>query len=795
MNTIFRNFLSVLRRFKMATALNVLGLSVAFAAFMIIMMQVDYDRSFDRSHPDADRIFRIESGSADNDQWTAILSRPLAEAFIHSSPHIQAGAYSNILRQLTFSVEAHGGKNVFTEDLSEVSTGFVDVFAFDMVEGSEHAIDDPDKALIPLSLARKLFAVEPATGRRLEGIYCTINFGGARADVPHSSYTVGGVYRDFPLNVTATNAVYVSIPATENLNSWNNWNYTTYVRLNDAQSVDGLVDNFKRGFDPSVIPEWGREAYGSPVLRCTPLTALHYLTEVKFDMSPKASRSTTIMLSAITIVILLIAGINYMNFSMAIVPKRIRSINTQKILGGDTGTIRATLVAEAVGIALLSFLIALWIVAAAKDTPLTQLVDADISLSIHPWIIIITGLTAIAMGILAGIYPAWYITSFQPSIVLKGNFGLSSAGRRLRNALISVQFIASFGLIIGTSFMYMQNRFMQRTPLGFDKDRLIVSDINGNVTQNLDAFKSRLNGIASVDAVTCSQVLIAGGDMFTGWGRTYHDESIMYNVLHVEPSFLDFMGIQVSEGRSFRPEDANSDQGVYVFNETARSSFGLKLNESIDDDEIVGFMPDVKFASMRTKVAPMAFFVGTKNTRPPQYVYVRIKAGSDMRAAAADVRSTLKEFDSEYPFDVRFYDEALSQTYAKEQGLATLISVFSLLAILISIVGVFGLVMFESEYRRKEISLRKVFGSTTGEILLMFNKTYLRILTICFLIAAPVAWYAVDRWMENFAYRTPLHWWVFAAAFAVVGALTMGVVTFQSRRAALANPAEAIKRE
>ncbi|MDR1258419.1 MAG: ABC transporter permease [Tannerellaceae bacterium] len=784
MKTILRNLLSVLRRFKMATALNVLGLSVAFAAFMIIMMQVDYDRGFDRSHPDYDRIFRMEVGNVNlGNNRQAIVSRPLIEAFIQSSPHITAGAYASQPYQVFFTVEAGGGKNAYLESSRDVSTGYTRVFTFDMLEGSDRALEDPEKVLIPESLARRIFGAEAATGRRLEGT--------------SRVYTVGGVFRDFPGNASTSNVVYIPIPADENINNWGNWNYVAYLRLNEPGNVDGLTDNFRKALDTSILPEWMQGNLEKLAIMFTPLADTHFVTGVAYDSTPKASRQTVLILFGIAIIIVLIAGINYMNFSAALAPKRIRSINTQKVLGCRGRVLRSALVAEAAIIAGISYLIGLGMVVMAGDTPLASLVEADISLSAHTGLAVLTGGVALVTGILAGLYPALYMTSFPPAMVLKGSFGLSPQGRQLRNALISVQFIASFALIIGASFMYLQNYFMQHAPLGYDKDQIIIADINGNINKSRDAFTDRMKSFAGVEDVTYSQFLISSGDHYMGWGRAYHDRNINYTCLPVEPSFLRVMGIEVSEGRDFRPEDANTRHGVYVFNEKARRAYDLQLNDNIDSTEIVGFMPDVKFASFRMEVAPMAFIVwGTQDQWDmTRYAYVKVQAGADLRAAIAHVRGTLREFDDEYLFDVRFFDEVLDRMYTKELALGTLISLFSLVAILISIVGVFGLVVFESEYRRREISLRKVFGSTTGQILVMFNRTYLRILALCFVVAAPAAWYAVSRWLENFAYRTPLYWWVYCAAFAVVAALTVLTVTFQSRRAANANPAESIRAE
>jgi putative ABC transport system permease protein len=794
MKTIFRNFLSVLKRFKMATVLNILGLSVAFVAFMIIMMQVDYDRNFNRSHPHASHIYRVEVGGTLGNDWQSIICRPLMENFIASSPHILGGGYHNQPSSAFITVEANGGKHSYLEDMLTVSAhdggdsvaipnAFTDVFTFDMLEGSARALDEPNQVLLPQSLAEKFFGHEPATGRRME----------ARGN----TYTVGGVFRDFPRNTSTHNTVYTAIPKEENRTNWGNWNYAAYIRVDAPENVEGLLENFKKTFDTSSSGEGFKEQFEALALRFTPLAETHFITGVTYDDTPKSSRQTLYLLLGIAFIIVLIAGINYTNFSTALTPKRIKSINTQKVLGGDEQRIRLALLIEAVSVALLSYLIALGLTAVAHLTPLASLVDADITLAAHPLLVALTGCIALATGLLAGLYPARYMTSFPPALVLKGSFGLSPRGRQLRNALISVQFIASFALVIGASFMYLQNYFMQHTSLGFEKDQLLITGLNSNIHKGMDAFDNQLKSFAGVQDVTYAQFLLSSSDTYMGWGRAYHDQEIHYQCLPVEPSFLQVMGIEVAEGRDFRPEDAATRHGVYIFNEKARRAYNLELDDHIDSARIIGFIPDIKFASLRQEVSPMAFYVwGTQNWgNKPSNAYIKVKAGSDMRAAIEHVRSTLKTFDSEYPFNVRFFDQVLNRTYRKEQTFSALISLFSLVAIVISIVGVFGLVVFDSEYRRREISLRKVFGSTTGGILILFNKTYLRILLLCFVIAAPVAWYTVSHWLENFAYRTPLYWWVYLAAFAFVSLFTIGVVSFQNWQAANANPVESIKAE
>lgn len=785
MKTILRNLLSVSRRFKMAMLLNVLGLSVAFAAFVLIMMQVDYDRNFDKGIKHWDHIFRVEVAYQSGERQ-AIINRPLAEAFIRSSPHIQAGALTDPWGGATFFyTEENGARNNFRERWMRIFPEYADVFAFDMREGSADKLKEPAMVLLPRSLSSKLFGDEPAVGKRL--------YVGNSKNV----FTVGGVYRDFPDNSSVENCVYYQLNPKENYQNFGNWNYSFYVRLDDPANASGLFENFKAHFDVSTLSKGFSWEEAGMFLTLTPLADVHFDSGVAYDNAPKASKSTMLVLFAIAIVIIVIAAINFTNFSTALTPMRIKSINTQKVLGGEVSVIRMSLVLEAVVIGFVSFLLALFWIYLFAETNLSALIDPRIALTDYPLLLAGSALIAVVTGLCAGLYPAYYMTSFSPALVLKGSFGLSSKGRRLRNALIGIQFVASFGLIVSAVFMYLQNYYMQHAPLGYDKDELIVMDLNNTLWKSHEAFVSQAKSFSGIDDVTFAEPLLSSQDQYMGWGREYKGEEINFQCLPVDPSFLKVMGIQVSEGRDFREEDARDPYGAYIFNERARSSYDMELGSMIDSAKIIGFMPDVKFASFRTEIAPMAFFVwGTRNWGThPNWIYIKVKAGSDLRAAMDHVRSVARTFDPEYPFNIRFFDQVLDKLYKKEEDLSSLITLFGACAIFISIVGVFGLVVFDSEYRKKEIGVRKVLGSTTGEIIVMFNKTYLRILCVCFVLAAPIAGYAVSRWLENFAYKTPMYWWVYLLAFAIVSIVTILTVTFQNWKAANANPVNSIKSE
>jgi putative ABC transport system permease protein len=777
----------------MATLLNVLGLSTAFAAFMVIIMQVDYDRSFDRMHPEAGRIFRADLMRGD--ARVSIHGRALVDALIASSPRIEAGALINpyvgsVYLTAGEGEERHGFREPFVTCYPEL----IHIFGFSFVEGDSDCLNEPDNVIIPLSMARRMFGSSPAAGRTIaanEYIWTK--------ERPNT-FTVGGVYLDFPGNTQLNNAVYTAIDETMK-GMWDMSNFVCYLLVDGGSTGADVEEEVNTGFDFSRV--WNDEG-GKLSVSLTPLTGI-YLSDAAADVSSsgvfKTGNAGAIrVLLTIALLVIIIAGINFTNFSIAMAPSRVRGINVQKVLGGSTAVLRCAIISEAVLIALVSWVAAVVMVGALESYHMLSFMEGGMNPADNIHIVLLAGGIAMATGLVAGLYPAWYVTSLPPAMALSGRFALSGSGRRLRACLTGCQFTVSICLIVCAGFIQLQNSYMRAFDRGFEQDKVVIVELNRDIySKDKDAYVNALMEHPGIEDVAFAKQKLGSQDVYSTYNLTHEGMTFDCYVLDVSYNFLRVMGIPVIDGRDFMPADEKDEAGVtYIFNSVVHDELQLMTGSLIElgggrNGRTAGIIGNLKFTSLRRSGDRIALIVNTGDDLPVSFI--RLKEGGSIPVAVSHIRKTLAGIDPSYPFDIEFYDGIFHQVYRKEEYLNRSISMLSLLAIMISIMGVFGMVVFESEYRRKEIGIRRVFGSTARDILVMFNMGYIRILCICFAVAAPVAWYAVRLWLTNFAYRTPLYWWVFAAAFITVGTLTIAVVTIQTRSAALANPSDALKTE
>lgn len=795
MKLMIRNLLYLFKRFKTAVVLNLFGLTIAFAAFLLIVMQVDYEMNYDAMHSKSGRTFRLEANHGEFEH-NAIHCLMFSDAFVNSSAHITDYSYrypfygGERYCQID-EVDDQGEAKVFKENFQLCLPNISDVFDFHMKEGSVECLSIPGSVLIPESVAKRLFDKQSAIGKR-------IRMSGSSGWQPVSTtiLTIGGVYKDFPGNTTVQNRIYVPMDQLDLLkSSWQMYANEIYVTLDDPRNKEEVLDHFNKTFD---FAKSQMSSAQEIALRLTPLKDVYYTHDTTFDFNPKGHRETNYVLLGIAFLILFIAGINFTNLTTSLIPLRLKTINTHRVLGCSIYKLRAISLIESIVICLISYILALFIVNDLSYTPIANWVDADIRLSQYKALILLTALIAILTGCLAGLYPAIRSTSYAPALVLKGSFGLSPKGKKVRVALIGFQYTVSIALIIVTLFMGLQNHFMTSSEqLGFNKDQVAIVNLTPEIyAKHKPQYIQKLKDYPGIEDVAFSVYeLSKEDDMIDLEYARHEDKDVFFKVFYASENFLSVMDIQVEEGRDFTREDLNKAQSDYIINPAAERDFHLHPGDRFNDRTVLGVSKDFRFNSCRIASSPFVFALNNDIPNPKLVSYIRFNSKTNLQEAVAHVRETLKEIDPTFPFEISFYNTILNNLYQKEQTLGKLISLFGIMAILISIVGVFGLVLFETQYRRKEIGIRKINGATTGQILLMFNKTYIRIVSVCFIISIPIAWMGTQQWLENFAYKTPLHLWVFIVAFLIILSVTIGTVTFRNWQAANENPVNSVKSE
>ena len=786
MNTFSRNIRFILRRFKLSTVLNVVGLSVAFAAFMMILMQIWHDATFNTSIRDADNIYMVYSVDKDGVKFTYI-SYPWAENIASmSQPKAQYVLYEDFgSNSQTFYVNG----NYIKEDKINVSANFPEFFGFSMIAGGENCLEQENAVIVPESFALRYFGTADVIGETVDR---------------EKKIFISGVYKDFPENTQLNNVIYTAMDGSMQAESWGSSNYICYIMLKPGVSPQDIADNFNRNFDYSLIRSQGDAA--KTKIDLLPIRDIYYQNESPDGLVVKSGNpNATILLLGVGILIVLIAAINYTNVYTALAPIRIRSINTQKVLGSSDNWLRFSLIGEAIFVSFVAYLLGLVIVWYLRELHFLEFLKVEIDFVAQTGLLVGLGLFALIVGLIAGLYPSFYVTSFPPALVLKGSFGLSPSGRRLRTVLISMQFIISVVLIIGTLFVYLQSNLMRHRTLGFDKDQIAIVELPSNILEKSEnVYINKLEENPAIEDVAFSSQKLGAQDSYMTWGNvTCNDNTFSAYIFPVSWNFFRTMGIKMVDGREPTASDAKSDYPVFFayksIQERCQAQPGDRFSVSFaapDTSGILnfaGFTEDVQFSSARNKLDNGIFVLNYQEHLPVSYI--RIKAGADIDRVISHIRETIHEIDTSYPVDVEFYDAIFDNLYKQEEILKQMITLFSSLAIIISLVGVFSLVMFEAIYRRKEIALRRVMGSSIREILQMLSKTYVYIILICFVIASPVAYWAVGKWLENFAYKTPIYGWVFLVAFLIVLGVTLATVVYQSWHAATSNPVESLKDE
>ena len=802
MKIALHNFLTTLRRYKASSLLNVIGLTLAFTAFYVILVQVRWELTFNRDIPDAGRICLVAPRSWFDETGYSICSpRPDGEQLIARSPEIEAGGCIRPWRwDQPVWVKRHGEFHRFRMSLNTVSTGFLTTVGMRAVEGDLGALTRPNSVALSRSQAARLDV-------HAGDLLWLGDREGKRTDVQHE---VVAVYEDFPANSSFAHIVAVTDVGDRDMTPAY-WNDCYFVRLRAGADPDVLARRWEqihaenyRAYVERMAPVWGEELTEEEMedpcdCLLVPLDRIYFDRRVFDGMGtfPSGSATLTYSLLSVAVLVIVIALINFVNFFFALLPVRLRAVNILKVFGAPNASLRFSFLFEALGFVILSQLCAWYVAITLQGTEFASYISCPLSPAENLPVLALSLAVSLVAALVAGSFPAWYITSFNPAMAAKGSFVGSTAGRRFRTALLGVQFTVSIALIVFSVCALQQQRYVRRFDLGFDHERMLSFDLPSPKLYNpdsFDTFASSLQADPQIVGVTASSSRFVA-DAVSIFGREINDRKVDIHIRIVRSNFLDVLGIPVIAGENLRPGYDRDSTLHYVVNELLAGQ-GLGLGDRLDDGTVVGICPDIHYRPLQYPTEPFAFVAGTYWPVPMSHFYVRLAAGADFEAVCNHIRRAAERFDPDCgAFDIRFMNEEIEALYAGERRITTIVGLFTVLAVVIALMGVFGIVLFEAQHRRREVAVRKVMGATTAEVLRLFNRRYVRLVAVCFLLAAPVGYWAVDRWLASFAYRMPIRWWIFVAAFAVVLAVTVATVTFCSWRTAGENPADAVKSE
>jgi putative ABC transport system permease protein len=799
-----KNYLTIavrnILKYKFYSATNILGMTIGITACLLLALYVFDEVSFDRFHAKGDRIYQVGLHARIGEQDIQISNTcpPMAAALVEEVPGVEEA--TRIASLWDAHVIKYKDKAFTEEKIFYADSNFFSVFSFKIVEGDpKTALLEPNTVVFTQSMATKYFGTEPALGK-------LVNIGQG-----NQTFKVTAITEDCPLNSHFIYNILISSTNAQRLKSteWLNNNMYTYFVLAPGASLSSVESKFEELVMKYVGPEIEkfmgvsikqmREQDGAYGYYTTPLTDIHLKSESREDLEPAGNIMYVYFFAGIAIFIIVIACINFMNLATARSAGRAKEVGLRKTLGSQRRQMIGQFLSESFAYSFIAVVLAV-VLCYILMPQFNLLAGKQLTMSLLTRPVFVVGIVAITVfvGLVAGSYPAFYLTSFNPVEVLKGKVRAGMKSKGVRSTLVVFQFALSIFLIIFTAVVYQQIAYMQERNLGMDKHNVMIISSTGRLGNNTDAFKNALAEQTDIVKSSYTNNSFPGVNNTTVFKSANTEQDHIMGVYLADYDHLDVMKFELKDGRYFS-RDFPSDSSAILLNETAVKEFGFTnpLQEQVihNDDgtqerlRVIGVIKDFNFESMKTKVRPLSIRLTEKSYN----LMVRYQ-GNPVRAVST-VEKLWKKYAANEPFDYEFLDQNFDELFRSEQRMGQVFSVFSGLAIFIACLGLFALAAFTAEQRTKEIGIRKAMGATTTGLILLLSKEFTKLVIIAFIPAAFAAWYFVNEWLGGFAYRVDINPFIFIISGTVAILIAWLTVSFQSIKAAATNPVHSLRYE
>ena len=802
LKTAFRNLV----KNKFYSSINIIGLAAGLATCMLILLYVLDELSYDKYNKNAARIFRVnnEVQFGENHFDMAVSPALLGTTMVKDFPEVEQ--YTRIRWYGGFRVKK-GNENLQEERVGYADSSLFDVFTLPVIAGNpKTALIEPHSLVITEKVAKKYFNTTDVVGRTM-----LINDTG--------NYKITAVIENIPTQSHFNFDIFVPMIEDEASrgDNWLSENWNTYILLRKNADVarlepqlNGFMEKYTGPMLKSVVNQSMDEFKkngGYVKASLTPLTDIHLHSNKIAEIDGNGNAQFVYIFSAIAVLILLIACVNFMNLSTARSSNRAKEVGVRKVLGSLKKNLIAQFLTESLLISLIALVFAL-LIAWLLIPYFNQLAGKEIHTSIlfQPLMLLSLVGLIIVVGLLAGSYPAFFLSAFQPIDVLKGKLAGGFKRSWLRNSLVVFQFSISIILIFGTVVIYNQLNYIHTKDIGYDRNKVLIINNTSALGEQAATFRNELLQVSGVQNATMSGYLpvnyYRSNDAFFTSPALDQKTAISMQNWYVDEKYVPTLGIKVLEGRNFSPE-FQTDSNAIVINEAAAKFLATKdiLNKKLyniqdinskklNEWHVIGIIKNFNFSSLRDVITPLAFKLGKDNSN----ISVRINA-ANTDAVLERIKNKWQSMAAGQPFNYSFMDEDFNRLYTTEQRTGKIFITFAVLAILIASLGLFGLITYAAEQRVKEIGIRKVLGASVGNIAGMLSKDFLKLVLISSIISFPVAWWAMHKWLQDFAYRVSISWWVFVVAGLLALFIAFATISFQAIKAAMANPVKSLRTE